>query len=125
MVAQEPIPSSIGRVEEEGRNSTKTSFLHTYGEPTPLAYYKSLTPLGYGIYHDQLAQLLEGKLREGVRRVIDIGCLYGSTTLAYARGAKWGATLHPDPVSDLEVTGVDLSEPALRFGMEVSRSSKG
>lgn len=108
---------------EEKLNTTKTSFLHTYWEPTPLAYYKSLTPLGYNEYHDRFSRLVHSSkpnLRDGVRRVIDIGCLYGSTAIAYAHGAKWSSMLRPDPITDLEITGVDISEPALQFGLKVS-----
>ncbi|KAH0593779.1 hypothetical protein MHUMG1_08530 [Metarhizium humberi] len=103
-------------------NPNKASFQHIYSEPTPLGYYKTLTPLGYGDYHDQFAQLIDTNkpnLRLGVRRVIDIGCLYGSTAIAYAQGARWTQSIQPQAISHLDMTGVDISENALQFGLKM------
>lgn len=107
---------------EERLNSNKASFHDIYSEPTPLGYYKTLSALGYGDYHDKFTQLLntnKPKLRDGVRNVIDIGCLYGSTAIAYAEGALWSQSLDPLAIRDLDITGVDISENALQYGLKV------
>lgn len=107
-------------------NSTKASFHDIYSEPTPKGYYKTLGDLGYGEYHDKFTHLLTTNtpnLRVGVKKVIDIGCLYGSTAIAYAHGALWTQSIEPPPVSDIEITGVDISENALQFGLKVCKYS--
>ncbi|KAJ3495396.1 hypothetical protein NLG97_g3421 [Lecanicillium saksenae] len=94
-------------------NSNKASFNDIYNEDTPLGYYKTLSALGYGDYHDQVTQLInesEHNLRSGVRKVIDIGCLYGSSAISYAQGAMWSQSLHPEPIRNPEITAVDISD---------------
>lgn len=108
--------------EHDHLNSNKESFHDIYSEPTPQGYYNTLTALGYGEYHDNFTQLLNTttpNLRVGVQKVIDIGCLYGSTAIAYAQGALWAESIQPHAIDNLEITGVDLSENALQFGLKV------
>lgn len=103
-------------------NSNKASFSDIYNEATPLGYYKTLSALGYGDYHDQVTQLIneyQPSLRSGVRKVIDIGCLYGSSAISYAQGAMWSQSVDPEPIRNPEITGVDISENALQFGLQV------
>lgn len=107
-------------------NWNKASFDDIYNETTPLGYYKTLSALGYGEYHDKVTNLINNSqpdLRSGVRKVIDIGCLYGSSTISYAHGAMWSQSMKPEAVRDLEITGVDISENALQFGLKVRNTA--
>ena len=105
----------------------------TYYNETPLKYIQRLTPLDYGQFQDvfvNFAQPMIRKLKPGGAdkklKIVDLGCLYGNSSLALMDKLTWNDTisfwLNKDEKiknkDKYKVIGGDLSEEALLYGLE-------
>ncbi len=110
---------------------TKQHWGNIYIEPTPVPYYTTMTPYDYGHYHDRFLEMFTPILdknfpdRANNLDVVEIGTSYGNTTLAYKCGLDWagcGKVWSDDsitlvPTRTVNVTAVDMSSPALTYGL--------
>jgi len=124
--------------EEAGQlNVTKSSMKHTYHKESPLDYIQWLVPLDYGQFQDvfinfaepMVKSLMEERQQQKQKlKIVDLGCLYGNSSLALMDNLSWKETMdfwldtNKDvPVkmkSKYHVVGVDLSKEALRYGLD-------
>jgi len=110
----------------------KSSWEHIYGNPGPGLYYSALKEVDYGHNQDALLELLKtngldsGSYRPGSPvKVADIGCCYGNTSLMFTCGFTWAETVQtwqgrkmlPVSRKRFHVTGIDLSENAMQYGL--------
>ena len=109
----------------------KTDWTYIYTQPDPVAYFAILTPLDYGFSHNRFCDMVSCHLEEileckkNLITAFELGANYGNTTLAYKCGLDWTAvgSVWNDPTSSIVPTrniravAVDLSEPALKYGL--------
>jgi SAM-dependent methyltransferase len=132
----------------------KASFDSIYTEPTPHRYFAEMRRLGYQIgeqarpYCLAAARVLEKKLPAWPVQVLDLGCSYGVGAAFVKHGCTFEelvsfyASRAPKdysgcaaatrawlnvvpPLLDARVTGLDISEPAIRFAEEAGLLSRG
>jgi len=110
---------------------TKQHWGDIYTYPTPMPYFTTMTPYDYGHYHDRFLEmfstLLEKQFPDRSKRldVVEVGSSYGNTTLGYKCGYDWKTTgevwendnIPLKPIRDVNVTAVDMSRPALDYGL--------
>ena len=109
----------------------RTDWTYIYTQPDPVAYFAILTPLDYGFSHNRFCDMVSCHLEEileckkNLITAFELGANYGNTTLAYKCGLDWTAvgSVWNDPTSSIVPTrniravAVDLSEPALQYGL--------
>lgn len=110
----------------------KSSWEYIYGNSSPELYYTELKEVDYGHYQDAELDLLKANGLDflGYKpgkpvKVADIGCSYGNTSLMFTCGFTWAETVETwkgkrtMPVSRqrFHVSGIDLSENALQYGL--------
>ena len=108
---------------------------HLYHEESPLSYIRWLTPLDYGQFQDVFVDFAEtmvtklenkNKITKNKKlKIVDLGCLYGNSSLALIDNKSWSDTISFWMNQDQEleqnkyyVIGADLSEEALLFGVQ-------
>lgn len=111
--------------------ATKQHWGDIYISSTPVPYYDTMTPFDYGHYHDRFLEIVTSTMdahhpeRDRQLSVVEVGSSYGNTTLAYKCNYNWEQTgqvwkddsLPLQPVRDVRVTAVDMSGPALQYGL--------
>jgi SAM-dependent methyltransferase len=139
----------------EAINEAKANMDHIYDQPDPRPYFRELRKLGYAIpgHAKPIFQKLISQLRrqpEDTVHVLDLGCSYGVNAALlkhdlsmsdlyehWGNKALVGATSEEvvardrcyfgdlDEPGDIEVIGLDLSEPAVTFAEEAGLLDEG
>ena len=139
----------------EAINEAKANMDHIYDQPDPRPYFRELRKLGYAIpgHAKPIFQKLISELRrqpEDTVHVLDLGCSYGVNAALlkhdlsmsdlyehWGNKALAGATSAEvvardrcyfgdlDEPGDIEVIGLDLSEPAVTFAEETGLLDEG
>ena len=83
--------------KERGLNATKTDMHSLYVQPDTASYSQVLgDELGYGIFQnffvDFACPLIKNHIKSEHPSLVDMGALYGNTTLAVVNSMDWDAT---------------------------------